>query len=323
MKKNIKENLEFQKNNFPKIYNSYLNNNLSEVAITNENIDFEYTQKEYIQIITDEVNKVVFDLFKIPIYEFESINLSDYKEIHLIKDINTSIEEYGHILEIKYCYPYILKVKKIIISQTIKKDDIENRINIIVLKKLTIFENSYLKNYLHIVTQMSGIDELNQYLINYKSKYNLQRFLLKKVEYNKLKINQIDQYYENMIIGKLIDIAMHAEGDNDYIIVEALIKYINNIYQHEILNLLGNFMTDKFVTNFRLVEIYITSKDNFIDIINKKYNKSLQVYINNISSKKESEKIALLLDGKLKELEKLFINSINNFIADLKKIGDE
>lgn len=323
MKKSIKENLDFQKNNFPNIYNSYLNATLSEVALTAENIDIEYTQKEYIQIVTNEPNDVVFKLFKIPIYEFIDINLNDYKEIHLIKDVNTCIEGYGNILEIKHCYPYILNAKKVIISKTVKKDDVENRIDIFVLKKLTIFEKRYLKSCLHRVTQMNDIDELEQYLINYKAKYKFSEILDRVENYNKSKIKSMNQDYKDMVIGELIKIAIESDGKNNNIIVDKLIKYINTKHKDELLNVLSYFMTDRFVTNFKLVEIYMMSKNTWINSINKNYKNGLQVYINSISAKKKSEKIALLLDGKLNELEKLFVNSINNFILDLRKVGDE
>jgi len=319
MKKRVKENLEFQKNNFPHIYNLYLNIALEETAVTDDNIDIEYTPKEYIQIVTNEVESVVFDVFKIPNYEFGNINLNNYKEIHLIKDVNTYIEDYGNILEIRYHYPYILKVNKVIISKTVKKDDVENRIYIFVLKKLSIFENRYLKSCLHRVTQINNIDELEKYLINYKAKYCFKEFLDTQENSNKDEIKVISQDYKNMVIGELIKIVIDSNENNEEIIVDRLIEYINTKHKNDMINILSYFMTDRFVTNFKLVERYMRANNAWMESLNKEYKKSLQSYMKSISSKKKSEKVALLLDGKLKDLENLFVNSINNFIFDLKK----
>jgi len=319
MKKRVKENLDFQKNNFPHIYNLYLNNTLSEVVLTDDNIDIEYTPKEYIQIVTNEVESVVFDVFKIPNYEFGNINLNNYKEIHLIKDVNTYIEDYGNILEIRYHYPYILKANKVIISKTVKKDDVENKIDIFILKKLSIFENRYLKSCLHRVTQINDIDELEECLINYKAKYCFKEFLDTQESSNKDEVKVTKQDYKNMIIGELIKIVIDSNENNDEIIVDRLIEYINNKHKDEMMNVLNYFMTDRFVTNFKLVQIYMRSNNAWMESLNKEYKKSLQSYMKSISSKKKSEKVALLLDGKLKDLENLFVNSINNFIFDLKK----
>jgi hypothetical protein len=321
----IKRNLDFQKRYFPEIHACYLDKLNNEVALTILKEPKEYTEEKYIQIVSDDISNIVTRIFKIPSYLLNQFEIDDIEEIHLIKDIHESIESFGRILEIKYPYPYVLSIDKVIVSNKVKKEVSINRMKIYILKNLSIFEKNYLKNSQFKIENLSDTNQLEKCLINFKPTYKIKHLIIQnsKKNQNEDKTIRTTDEYKNIIIGNLVKIVLNSKEDNAKITVKKLIKYIVKEYENESVKIVKNFMTDNFLKNFKIVQICINNKEKFLEHLDDKYLNEIESYIEEIRKNEKSKQLALLLDGKVKELDKILSNTLSYLMNDVKIMGDE
>lgn len=320
---NISENLKFQKENFKSVYNGYLKGNDSEIAIAKEPINYE--EEKNIQIITESIVDILINVFKIPRYIINNIELDNYDEIYLVKDINPAVEDYGKILEIRYLYPYILKVEKIVITKKVRKLKENNLIKIYNLKRLDIFEKKYLKNIDYKVEYIKDLDELCNNLMSLKPEYRLDRLFLNKSKKEKLEETEyiIDEDYKEMIIGDLVKIVINSQEDDPKEVVNKLIKFTYGKYKNNSLHIIKNFINDDFLNNFKIVDIYMENEEQLKNLLNNKFIKDLEKYIKQIKELKKSEQIALLVNGEVKKINDILVMVLSNLVNDLSRVGDE
>lgn len=322
MNREVKENLDLQMKYFPNIYNSYLNKEKDEVAVTEEEEFIEYTKESCIHIISDSIEEILLSIFKISKCMLIDIDFENIEEVHLIKHFSTNIDEYGKILEVKYPYPYILKVNKVIIGKKINKKIYSNIMKIFLLKKLNLFERNYIKELNYKVEYIESLEVLEETLTKFKPKYNFKNLIEIKESNPYTNEYGIREEYKDIIILDLIKIVVDSEKKDKVYIVKNIINYINKKFEEESLNILKYYMTDDFLNNYKIIDNYIKTKNKWIKLINKKYISNLEEYIEKIILNKKSEQITQLLNGKLKELDHKYMDLLNNLIKKLNRVGE-
>lgn len=322
MNRQVKENLDLQMKYFPSIYNSYLNKEKDELAVTEEEEFIEYTKESCIHIISNSIEEILFRVFKISKCVLIGIDFENIEEVHLIKHFSTNIDEYGKVLEVKYPYPYILKVNKVIIGTKINKKISSNIMKIFLLKKLNLFERNYIKELNYKVEYIENLENLEETLINFKPKYNFKNLIGIKESNPYTNKYSIREEYKDIIILDLIKIVVDSEKKDKAYIVKNIINYINKKFEEESLNILKHYMTDDFLNNYKIIDNYIKTNNKWIKSINKKYVSNLEEYIEKIILNKKSEQITQLLNGKLKELDCEYMDLLNNLIKNLNRVGE-
>lgn len=319
---NISENLKFQKKYFPTMYNEYLKEDDSELAIAQGHIDYE--EERNIQIIAESILDVLVDGFKIPRHILNDVELDGYDEVHLVKDSNSLIEDYGKILEIRYLYPYILKVEKVVITTKVKKLKENNLIKVYNLKKLDVFEKRYLKNVDYKVEYIESLDELCGNLRSLKPEYRLDRLLLNKSKKEKFEgIKYIDEDYKEMVISDLVKKVINYQEKSSKEIVRNLVEFIYEKYEKTSLNIIKPFINYDFLNNFKVVDIYMYNKEQLKKLLNNEFLKDVEKYITRIKKLKKSEQIALLVNGEVKKINDILVMVLSKLVNDLSKMGDE
>ncbi|MPQ44315.1 hypothetical protein [Clostridium tarantellae] len=329
----ILENLRFQKEKFPEIYNSYKNNSSIEVASTLLQLD-DYERNNNIFILTENFEDILLKAFNIPKYMLINYDLGNYNLIYLYKDFEEKLDVRDDILEIYYPYVYNLQIDKVIISNKIKRDSMNNIDTLFMLKEISLFEKSYLKKCQYKVKRINEISDLKDIFISFKPSYNESELVNKINKSNLFKTKNIDTYLdEHYKISVSMDFIRSINKDNNkqiFEIINELITKSMRIYEKESKNILKEYINNNFISNYKLIDSYLNNKNNLQKFLNENFKKELRKRLketNNKSTDKvkgsdifKSRNLVNLLNSDISKIDEYLSYSLSSLIKSINDI---
>lgn len=318
----ILRNLLYQKINFENIYKTYLNDGLSEVAVSAENEKIDVDGTKFITIVADEYYPILKKLFYV---EGPLEDLEDYELVSVEKE---SIDSYevnysGDALCVKCIHPYRIKNNTIrIIKRLNKKYSVDNSLIIIFREKgLSGIENRIIDNKLHKVRKVNDLKEMKDILIKFNSYYNERMFIENKlIQKDKqiLETNLIEDSFRIAIAMDFINILSSNELQEDKI--NEFLHRIDLMAKLEYEKIAKKMITDylqpnNFTDNYLTVDKLLSSIDSVKKSLDDYLMNNFQTRLREIANMQGKSKryISLMDSGILK---------IDAFLSDeIKKLS--
>lgn len=273
----IVRNLEFQQNFFNDIYKSYFDKKVSQGEKENREISTEV--KDKVLIYTDNFDKILRDVFYIIDSDRE---IKNYNEI-IIKDKrieNTEVDQFNNSCLFEVTYPYNLKHYTVCLVKKLNRRYINSVCEVILLKPLDLFAKGALKDTPYKDFIDRNIEELKNYLYNFKSYYNERRYIEKNTKKKRQMIddkvknffNEFDSVLGLEIINQIVS-SSNTDSKPQYLRYK---RKIIKEFQDYAISILQSLMKMKdFTKNFQYIDIYFQQEEELKRSLDEIFDKEI------------------------------------------------